>query len=506
MKKLLALLTVGAMLVPAVMAGTYFDKTNLDQLNFRTLSAGQVGWIEEDGGATIYVGSPTESKTLRVFDPAALRGYRYKSIDKDLVFSAENMVSLADNNGSFKYTSSNSDVLLYDYSACGEDRTADGKSEYFRQSGDTYVSAGVLAEGTSLAGCFTRSSYVKCRITVISQNASIEELDFLYTEYAGGFGDMNPITCTREITYDGQKAYIDLKVHTEHSGVWCQVADITAKTLGIGDVVQVNNLETTKIMIYDKLSPYKPYDPSDDEDESPIRKKLRRGSGGFDLYNLRDWAKHLYDGNRGEHWANYPASNDVQVGLWRMNFRGKANGKDYVTSFGSSGSDFVFAQNGNAFMHFAPYTNTDPNDPYAEHECQITEFLHPATSARDAADQYPGCWRIEVIFNKPMPIGLVTLNWRKELDKQFWFPISSTVVATDDTQMSYHCYIPEVYNDIGIGFWKVVCPVNQEKNRLFVRATISVVGSDGKFYKLTFPAGGGAVTATLDENQGTITP
>ena len=51
------------------------------------------------------------------------------------------------------------------------------------------------------------------------------------------------------------------------------------------------------------------------------------------------------------------------------------------------------------------------------------------------------------------------------------------------------------------GFFRVGCSASQYYNRVKVKATLSVLGSDGYMYKLTFPEGGGAVTAVLDDNE-----
>lgn len=47
---------------------------------------------------------------------------------------------------------------------------------------------------------------------------------------------------------------------------------------------------------------------------------LRDVYGQYDLADLRYWTTHLYDGNRGEHWANYDAVNDIMMKDKRLVF------------------------------------------------------------------------------------------------------------------------------------------------------------------------------------------
>lgn len=47
---------------------------------------------------------------------------------------------------------------------------------------------------------------------------------------------------------------------------------------------------------------------------------LRDVYGQYDLADLRYWTTHLYDGNRGEHWANYDAVNDIMMNDKRLVF------------------------------------------------------------------------------------------------------------------------------------------------------------------------------------------
>lgn len=47
---------------------------------------------------------------------------------------------------------------------------------------------------------------------------------------------------------------------------------------------------------------------------------LRDDLGKFELGKLRHWTAHLYDGNRGQHWANYNATNTVRMAGHKLSF------------------------------------------------------------------------------------------------------------------------------------------------------------------------------------------
>ena len=525
-------LIFGVLSMCAVLASakTFVDKTNLDQLGFRVLDSGQLAWNEEDGSAVMYMGSPSEVKNIRVTDPTALRGYRYKQITSELTLSASGgFVTITDG---FRWTSnSTTDAPNYEYeyvdiSKTGHDVTYDAESGtasdnggsahwcdglYIKNTNGTYT-ATTVADGTIIGGSNSvqnvqyayRHKYLILTATVISKDSNIEELDFTFSQSQPlGLGDMNPIGTSRKITYDGRTATVTIMVnYVSSNGKFVEVSGFTAKCIGIGDVVRANDLAVNKILIYDKLTDengrksggkrkIKGLIEDEDEEDDPT-------AGAFDLYNLRSWAKHLYDGNRGVHWANYAATNHVFMKnkciYWGQNSTYMGN-----AMMGVSGDSFFFSSDSTQWLTYTPSgTNAVPAE-YQGIEIAITAINKDSDLETD-----PNCWTIDVDLNVPtgksVPgLDMLQVLYSAGLERPcLWYPIVCEWRTTDNgAGLSYHVVIPEAYGEPETGFWKIKLNTGALAATLKVKARIQAIGDDGRMYNLIWPEGGGAVTATL---------
>lgn len=513
MKKTL-IAAILSMCVVGAFGKTFLDKTNLSQLNFRVLDSGQVAWNEEDGSAVVYVGSPSEVKNLRVVDPTALRGFRRKIITDELTFNAS-AGTTKNADGSFRYTyHPNTAVYEYEYKAIEPKQEGYvyngttwnngpqwGEGIYVQGNDGTYVTAG-LTVGQTFAtkddpvSYYYKHKYVKVTIDVISKDTNIEALDYTYGQYQGGFGDMDPMGVTRTITYNGRRATIEIHIDYGHDNVYVNVSNISAACTGIGDNIAVNDLKVNNIWIKDRIS----YE-SRSSSIGPGRKRKTDEqailSGAFNLYELRYWAKHLYDGNRGQHWANYQATNHVDM---KSNFITWAGSR---TAIGGSADGMQFIQNSMTFMSFTGSSSTNDliGTPYEGVQIAITDIKQ----VNDDSDQDYGCWTIDVAIDVPSgktapSLSMMEVLYAPGLEKPIiWYPIICRWDPTDEYGTSYHVVIPQVYAEPSKGFFKVRAVVNPLANKLKIKAEVQLIGSDGLMYKLSWPSGGGAVTATLVE-------
>ena len=523
------ILTVLSMLAFVASAKTYIDKTNLDQLSFRVLDSGQVAWNEEDGSAVIYMGSPTEVKNIRVTDPTALRGYRHKTITDELTLAAS--ANLNATVGGFEWiANSSADASIYQYEYIDLDKTgsdikydaakgtpgdpshwADGL--YIKNLDGTYT-ATTVADGTIVGGSNSvqniqyayRHKYLMLQVDVISKDSNIEELDFMYEQGpVGGLGDMDPIGTSRKITYDGRRATVAVKVeYVSGNGKYVRLKNFTAKCLGIGDVVQANDLAVNKIYFYDRLTDEngrgaskfklrkKGENVEDDEEDDPT-------AGAFDLYQLRYWAKHLYDGDRGHDWANYAATNHINMKTkciyWGVSSNNTGN-VIYNAMMGISGDSFFFNAGSEQWLVYTPASAGDIPVQYQGVQIAITA-IHQNTPS----ESNPGCWTIDVDIDVPSGKTAPNLDQLEVLYSPglerpcLWYPI----VCTWDTVSanSYHVTIPLAYAEPSKGFWKIKFNCMPTASKLKIKAGLQVIGTDGRMYDLTWPTGGGAVTATL---------
>lgn len=519
MKNRFILVGLVAMMSVLASAKTFIDKTNLGQLNYRVLDSGQFAWTEEDGSAVLYVGSPTEVKNIRVIDPTALRGYRYKFIDDELSFNADDVfVSTVTSNSTsftFTYKSAQHESLkktkYRDLDQTGSGSVVEGgkikvsdwyDGIYIKNSDGTYT-ATVPPDGTIIGGTNQTNKAInyaygyKCitlTVDVIAHDTAIEELDFLYQEStSSGLGDMDPIHTSRRIVYDGRHARIEVDLtYTSGDGKFVKLSNFTAKCRGIGDVEMVNDLTQNKILIYDTL--FQEEGRSGGFRRDPATGKIIRGEGadelpGFDLANLRKWAKHLYDGNRGVDWSKYPALEHVSMSnRWSR----------YVDNYahGPSGNGYTFAKDGNEFLSYE-HGESSGNGQYSGVQVAFTAINTANSNTGDPLS-------LDIIIDVPAgktrpPMDLFRVQWKDDLLDSLWLPINCVWTQTDDAGLEWHIEVPAAYSGPlnNAGFYRIFLNSEPYTNKVKITAELQVVGSDGYMYKLTWPSGGGAVTATL---------
>jgi len=76
---------------------------------------------------------------------------------------------------------------------------------------------------------------------------------------------------------------------------WVCISNIVVRRVAFGDMPVENDLTKTRYSFWDS-------------------------EGGWELGTLRNWVKHLYDGNRGENWADYRASKNVNLDRYALMF------------------------------------------------------------------------------------------------------------------------------------------------------------------------------------------
>lgn len=519
MKNRFILVGLVAMMSVLASAKTFIDKTNLDQLNYRVLDSGQFAWTEEDGSAVLYVGSPTEVKNIRVTDPTALRGYRYKTINDELSFNADDVfVSTVTSNSTtftFTYNSTQHESLKQikyrDLEQKGNGHVVedgaikinDWYGGIFIKNNDGTYTATVPPDGTVIGGTNQTNKAInyaygyKCitlTVDVIAHDTAIEELDFLYQEsQSEGLGDMDPIHTDRRIIYDGRHAKIEVDLtYTSGNGKFVKMSNFSAKCRGIGDVEMVNDLTQNKILIYDTL--FQEEGRTGGLRRDKATGKIIHGDDGdelpsFDLANLRKWTKHLYDGNRGADWHKYPALNHVNMSnRW---FR-------YVGNYahGPSGNGYTFAKDGNEFLSYEQGTSSGGG--------QYDGIQIAFTAINDAHRPNGEPLSLDIIIDVPAgktrpPMDLFRVQWKDDLLDSLWLPINCVWTQTDADGLEWHIEVPDAYSGPmnKAGFYRIYLNAEPYTNKVKITAELQVVGSDGYMYKLTWPSGGGAVTATL---------
>ena len=517
MKNRFILVGLVAMMSVLASAKTFIDKTNLDQLNYRVLDSGQFAWTEEDGSAVLYVGSPTEVKNIRVTDPTALRGYRYKPINDELSYNASDaFVSTVTSNTTsftFTYNSAQHDSLRQ-VRYRDTKRTSDGFpvvggkvdiTDYwvegiYRKDNDVYTKVtppdGTIIGGTNQtdqASDYAIGYYViPLSVDVIAHDTTIEELDFVYSQTEGSLGDFTPIVTDRRIIYNGRHATVEVDVrYCSGNGKFCKLGQFTASCKGIGDVEFVNDLSVNKILIYDKEL----------AETGGNKRYWNKSTGetyhealrGFDLYDLRHWAKHLYDGNRGTDWSKYPAYSHVNMSNRWFRFEGNY-------SHGSDGTGYTFAHDGNEFLS---YTQGESNGTGQYAGVQVA-FTAINNAGRTNNGYLSEPLSLDIIIDVPAgkqcpPMDLFRVQWKDDLLDALWQPINCVWTQTDADGLEWHIEVPEAYSGPlnRAGFYRIYVNSEPYSNKVKITAEVQVVGSDGYMYKLTWPSGGGAVTATL---------
>lgn len=231
------------------------------------------------------------------------------------------------------------------------------------------------------------------------------------------------------------------------------VSNITVYAKEFGDTAGINDLTLTTFMLKDSI-------------------------GTIDFANLRDWAKHLYDGNRGEHWSAYPATSLVRMA-------GKAIAYDTdknLTSVVSSHTQLVFQAGTAQAIAIEPRNAEMPSYTYF----YITAI---STTAEDVTLTYAH------------DIDGFTLDgfgvlWAEELNGIYYSLPESDYTATADTVT-----IPRIKIGHATGFFKLVYHgAMSDAVRITLRGSVIVKdalilrGTDSKYYKIT--VSGGTINAT----------
>lgn len=480
----------------AIESAVYGPLSSVDQLTFKTLDRGQFAYYEQDDAAELFVGARDEEKLLRVCDPAALSGYRIREFDSDLTIDPGDKLVVEDK-GVYKFTiatwANNPDG--YEYEQCKTNQTALAGRTYCTYDGTTYTVVS-LPEGTQLnENYYWRFPYWDIVIKVYSKDHYIYKLHWDEVVRQGVFGDFYEIKESKSVEYNDRVATITLHLTSEKptNSDWFRLSNFNASTLALGDRVRYTDLEKTKIFFKDREW----YDSGSEAKRSKRLDHLNYYSEfddpeGFDLSEVRYWAKHLYDGNRGENWSVYPAYHDVI----------------FNTFYGLEMGSVKYSNNSTNRWKMI---SVDGNLQFTTRGIPIVrlEMLGSSSSEEDKCaftgiHKDPGTdnWILEFSFQEEVEPGTVNILWRPKLEYGDWMPIGCTLTY-NNAKTDYTATVPAVYSEtFNSGFWKIYVPGNPSERRLRVNATISVMADDGKYYKLTFPSGGGAVTATLDENQG----
>ena len=523
MKKVI-IFTVMALCSVVASAKTFLDKTNINQLDYRVLDAGQVAWNEEDGSAVIYVGSPSEVKNIRVIDPAALSGFRYREID-DLVYNAGGgLLSLSTNNVTFKWTSNEATDAAryhYEYIQCPvttgsrqytvTNNTYVGADNWYKlgfyvKNGEEYehvdLPDGMIVGGTNQVDksiiYYIKHKYMLLTLDVISKDNNLDNVDYYYYETPGGLGEvtLDPITTTRTITYNGRQAHIEIKVdNVVKDDIYCGISDIEAWTVANGDIIHATDLSKVNFYFYDSLTgPREDYDTK----KNPMTKEEVEITdptyGAFNLYKLREWGKNLYNGNRGEDWAKYTAAKSVNMGIHLLSWKDLGGGGAYM---GASGKSFIMGQGDRTYLQFNPAeADAVEQTDYRNVRVVITKF-----------EKVDNCWTIWLNIDDPdsanPTLQQFDVLYAPTLNKPIvWYPTICDWVETETTvpgTREYIITIPEALSEPNSGFWKVVGNFAPNASKILFKAGIQMQGEDGLVYDITFPNGGGTVTATLVE-------
>lgn len=505
MKRMTLMLFVLSM-IGVASATSFLDKTSTDQLTYRALAPGQVAWNEEDGSAVMYIGSPSEDKNLRVIDPAALRGYRYKEIDEELTFNCDSRMQMLEDStfklNNFSYSWPHDGYVYQEITGTNTVVTNATTSGYspdlqhyatYDPTTDTYTDVtlpvGFRFNVDNDTRYYHKKMYWDFTVTIISKYSNIQSVDYVYSEKQGGIGDFCNYVQQRTLTYDGRKAILCIRLMEGTTpGIWFQVTGFSAVCSGIGDDLgYINDCSNTVFMIRDN-------------------------EGVYNLGNLRHELYHKYDGNRGENWSKYPAYTTVDLRanpiMW-VNTNANVN-----SSIGISGTSMIFAFAGSSYMQYIPATASDlDGTPYEGLQITITDIMGAPTNRKTVSGDYDGNNdysayitddnQIAIPFacSVSVPGEYIEILYKEDLLYPFWMPIEATLYdVSNGAGTKWLAVIPEnYYVDHEKGFWKISANVLATKNRLNIKATVSVMGDDGKMYKLTFPSGGGAVTAVLDD-------
>ena len=208
--------------------------------------------VSSENIATLYIGNGTKNP-YKVVDNGALRGVRqYRTLDITEYGIATDDHWTTDGNGTYSMTSS--------------------KAETYMVGTNTI---------TGLRGTLTimvPAKYVINKVTYDSDfysNVIIGDFHEYQTNIDNSEDDKYVINIT-EIKNNG------------NASPYCKISNIKVYVYDLGENYYVNDTSNRTFLVRDQ-------------------------EGTYNLYNLRNELYHKYDGNRGQDWSNWIATNDIQV-------------------------------------------------------------------------------------------------------------------------------------------------------------------------------------------------
>ncbi len=226
------------------------------------------------------------------------------------------------------------------------------------------------------------------------------------------------------------------------------VNNISVYAKAFGDTAGVNDLTLTTFLLKDSL-------------------------GQIDFANLRHWAAHLYDGNRGEHWSAYPAKSTVRLAGQPVMY----DDDKTFTSLVSLNTQLVFQARTVQALSIEPRDAEMPSYTYFYiTSIDSTEADVTITYAHDING-----------FN----LDELGVLWAEEL-KGIWYALpESDYTATGDT-----VNIPRIKFGRCTGFFKLVYHGSMSsavritlRGSVIVKDALILRGADSKYYKITVSGG-----------------
>jgi len=250
-KAIVATVSLGTVLgVQAV--GLYIPKSTENNLRLDTLKEGESAYLVSTNGdtATLFIGNGTKTP-FKVVDNGAIRGYK-----------------------------NNRELEVNEIGIATDDyMTTDGNGVYSTSHTETYkVRETDENPITGVVGSMIISVPTKYVINNVTYN----------TEYPLGFGDMHSFKVEETIVSDTRRIISFREIDSGNAASYFRIKNIKVTVMDFGETQCLNDTTTRNFVI------------KDDE-------------GTYHLNNLRHELYHKYDGNRGEHWANYVAKNHVYL-------------------------------------------------------------------------------------------------------------------------------------------------------------------------------------------------
>lgn len=267
------------------------------------------------------------------------------------------------------------------------------------------------------------------------------------------------------MVYEGGPAGINPEITPAIPG-YVTVTGFTVTTRALGEIDIVNDTSNTVYTIRDRL-------------------------GKYSLYDLRYWATHLYDGNRGEDWSDYKAKNSVlleghtmffdSAKRYRMQVNSQTNlviagaGRNLVTiraDGGTSGGDVEYT-----VLEFTGITIDSVN------KRAVLTFHHDITGYDPE--------NLELLYCDHLENGGAENFYSLTRDTSWYF--------VDESTISVDC-MPEGI-DPKRGFWRLrydgvlssVLSMTVDVP-LYVTRGLFLTGTDGKVYQVNVSGGTGVGT------------